>query len=633
MDALDLLHKYWGYETFRECQAEIIDSVVNGCDTIGLLPTGGGKSITFQIPALMLDGLTIVVTPLISLMKDQVDNLRERGIGAACIHSGMSRAERRLATDRIRLGKVKLLYISPEKLSRKEFINDLSQWNLQLIVVDEAHCISQWGYDFRPSYLNLITLRHEFPGIPILALTASATPEVVADISDKLGMSAAKVYSRSFSRQNISYIVRTTEEKDAQLLRILNRTNGSGIIYVRSRRRTAILASFLIQNGVSADFYHAGLEPHDKADKQDMWKNGTTRIMVATNAFGMGIDKPDVRIVIHYDIPSSLEEYYQEAGRAGRDGKESFAVMLASRQDKGVMKRRLSESFPGREYILNIYERVGNFLGVGLGEGYDKAYEFNLTGFLATFRLKPIPTLAALHTLTRAGVLEFDENFNSRSRITFTVDKRSLYDLRVDDTTDRVLQSILRRYTGLFADFIPIDEVEVAMVAKCSPQQVYESLLLLSRMKILSYVPKSNHPIIYYPTSREMPKYIEIPRSVYEDLLERATKRMEAMLDYVYGLESCRVNKMLRYFGENAVHDCTKCDICRENIRGRVADRIQESVAASVKRALSSYPDGISIDILRTIFVPRQVGEAIDILRRMVDEGKASLSDNIFKSL
>lgn len=633
MEACDLLKKYWGYDAFRECQAEIIDSVLASCDTIGLLPTGGGKSITFQIPALLLDGLTIVVTPLISLMKDQVDNLRKRGIRATCLHSGMSRPERRLALDRLRLGKVKLLYVSPEKLANREFLGEISHWNLSLIVVDEAHCISQWGYDFRPSYLNLIALRKAFPDVPILALTASATPEVVADIADKLGMRNHKVISRSFSRNNISYIVRRTEEKDVQLLRILSRTSGSGIVYVRSRRKTAILSAFLQENGISADFYHAGLEAHDKSEKQDMWKSGEVRVMVATNAFGMGIDKADVRIVVHYDLPSSLEEYYQEAGRAGRDGKESFAVMLASKADKGLLKRRLNESFPGREYILNIYERVGNFLEVGIGEGYDRVYEFNITGFLTTFQLKAPPTLAALHTLTRAGALEFNENLNSRSRIIFLVEKRELYELRIDSLTDSVLQAILRTYTGVFADYIPIDEVNIALMAKTSPQKVYESLLLLSRMKVISYIPKSNQPFIYYPTSRDLPKHVEIPRSVYEDLLERATKRMEAMRDYVYGDESCRVSRMLKYFGETDATDCGKCDICREKARAGKTKSIEMSVLERVEKYLKENPEGITIDELRGKFVPRQLGEAIAFMRQMAEDGDVKIDGDKFKPL
>ena len=381
MQPLDVLHKYWGYDVFRECQAEIIGSVLAKQDTIGLLPTGGGKSITFQVPAMLLDGLTIVVTPLISLMKDQIDNLRQRGIYAACLHSGMSHAEQNHALDRIALSKTKILYLAPEKLVRKEFISQIKTWNISLIVVDEAHCISQWGYDFRPSYLHIAELRKLFPAVPIMALTATATPEVVSDIADKLMMKSPAVFKRSFSRSNISYLVRRCEVKDDMLIHILERTSGSAIVYVRSRLRTAQIAQLLQSRGISADFYHAGLDPEEKDLRQDRWKRDQVRVMVATNAFGMGIDKSDVRVVIHYDLPPSLEEYYPEAGRVGRDGRESFAVLLASTPDKGLLKRRLTESFPDRDFQRLVYEKLGNFLDVSVGEGYNQIYECDFNRF------------------------------------------------------------------------------------------------------------------------------------------------------------------------------------------------------------------------------------------------------------
>ena len=627
MEAVDVLWKYWGYDAFRECQAEIIESVLGGHDTIGLLPTGGGKSITFQVPALMIDGLTVVVTPLISLMKDQVDNLRERGIRAACLHSGMSRPEIRLATDRLNLGKTKILYVSPEKLGRKEFMLQLKQWHLGMIVIDEAHCISQWGYDFRPSYLKLIELRKAFPTLPILALTATATPEVVKDIADKLGMRSPAVISRSFSRDNISYIVRLTDDKATQMIKVLQSTQGSAIVYVRSRKRTSELAELLKSSGISADFYHAGLETHAKTEKQDRWKSGETRVMVATNAFGMGIDKPDVRVVVHHDIPPTLEEYYQEAGRAGRDGKPSYAVLLASNSDKGLLKRRLSESFPGREYILNVYDKLGIFLNLSIGAGYDQVFEFNLAKFIAQNNLRPNPTLAALQTLTRAGAIEFNENFNSRSRVNIIADKRDLYELQTDDVTDEVLQWILRTYPGVFADYMPIDEDYLAIKARCTGQQVYDSMLQLSRMKIVSYIPKSNMPFIYYPTARDLAKHVEIPRAVYEDLQERAEKRLEAVRDYVFDDTSCRVKRMLQYFGEKEAKDCGKCDICRLKARAAKAGEIKQSVAERVDTMLRSHPTGISIDDLRQVFVPSQLTDAIEILREWAEDGKVSIND------
>lgn len=625
----DILSRYWGYTSFRECQLEIIESVLAGHDTIGLLPTGGGKSITFQVPAMIVNGLTVVVTPLISLMKDQVDNLRAIGIYAGCLHSGMARAERRLTEDRLNLGKTKILYISPEKLARKDFHESLRRWRVGLIVVDEAHCISQWGYDFRPSYLGIPVLRTLFPDAPVLALTATATPAVVADIADKLCLRAGhNIFSRSFTRPNISYIVRHDEDKPSRMLRVLQNTAGSAIVYARSRRRTVQLAQMLIEAGISADFYHAGLDPHDKTEKQDRWKSGDIRVMVATNAFGMGIDKPDVRVVVHYDLPPSLEEYYQEAGRAGRDGRESYAVLIASTPDKGLLKRRLNENFPGREYILMVYERMCNFLGVAVGEGYDRVFEFNLTGFLATFGLKPAPTVAALRTLTRAGAIEFDENYNSRSRVMIVCRRDELYELNLDSLTDRILQHILRRCTGLFADYVPLDEVSVASGVHCTPQQVYDSLLMLSRMKVLSYIPKSNMPIVYFPTSRDLPKHVQIPRAVYEDLLERATRRMEAMRQYVFDYPRCRVSLMLGYFGETDAEPCGKCDLCRER---KVASlhRSQADLDKAIDALLAASPGGLDIESLRAAF-PSRLDDAIDNLRRRADEGQLRIVDARF---
>ena len=563
----DILHRYWGYDSFRPLQEDIILSILNGNDTLGLLPTGGGKSITFQAPALALDGLTIVVTPLISLMKDQVDNLRQHNIKAIYLHSGLSRAENRLAIDRCKYGKVKLLYVSPEKLQSERFVDELRFLDIRLIVVDEAHCISQWGYDFRPSYLRINSLRSLFPDAPILALTASATPEVVDDIMTRLQFRSRNLFSRSFSRDNISYIVRNGDDKEQQLRRILNATTGSAIVYVRSRRRTREIAELLTKSGFTADFYHAGLAPEDKNDKQNRWKNDQIRIIVATNAFGMGIDKPDVRTVIHYDLPSSLEEYYQEAGRAGRDGLPSYAVLLASPADKARLTRHISEQFPPKDHIRRIYELAGNFVEVAIGDGYNQVYEFNFPLFCKRFDIRPTEAHSALRLLTQAGYFEYIEELSTRSRLMVLLTKHELYGIRLDEETDRIFQLILRTYSGLFADYIYISEAVIARRTELSEQSVYEALLRLTRMHVIHYIPRKSTPYLYYTTSRELPRYIELPRSVYEDMRARLEQRISAMKQFAFDSSECRVNTMLRYFGESPLQTCGKCDVCRKLAR------------------------------------------------------------------
>ena len=630
MQPIDVLQRYWGYDSFRECQAEIIDSVLAGRDTIGLLPTGGGKSITFQIPALLLEGLTIVITPLISLMKDQVDNLRARGIKAGCLHSGMAHREVKLTLDRIALKKIKIIYLAPEKLARKEFLSEINTWDVSLIVVDESHCISQWGYDFRPSYLNINSLRKLFSEVPIMALTASATPAVVSDIADKLEMRQPATFKRSFARPNISYIVRRCDDKESMLLRILHNTSDTAIVYVRSRRRTAQIAEILNREHISADFYHAGLAPEEKDLRQDRWKNNEVRVMVATNAFGMGIDKPDVRTVVHYDMPSSLEEYYQEAGRAGRDGRESYAAILVTPADKALLKRRLSESFPEREFQLLVYEKLGNFLNIAIGDGYNQVYECDFKSFCRTFNLPARPTAAALSILTRAGCIEYSDDVDSRSRLMITSEKSEFYSLRLDDTTDKVLQTLLRSYTGLFADYVPINEVYLAYISSLTADNVYQALLLLSRMHIVSYIPKRTLPFVYYPTSRDLPKHVVIPRSVYEEQLKRATARMEAMCNYVFDNSNCRVERMLSYFGEPLPQTCGKCDICREAKHVANSQQRKSYIKSTIDVLLQKIPEGITLDILRQAFT-RNLDEAIAQLRERVDKGEVLLKNGVFR--
>ena len=621
----DILQKYWGYDSFRELQPQIIESVLTGHDTLGLLPTGGGKSITFQVPALLLPGLTIVVTPLISLMKDQVDNLRQRGIPAAAIHSGLSRGEHRLALDRARLGKIKILYLSPEKLQSPTFTDLLRCFRISLIVVDEAHCISQWGYDFRPSYLRIADLRDIFPDAPILALTASATPEVADDIMTRLRFRSRTMFARSFSRPNISYIVRFSDNKVEMLLRVLNATAGSAIVYVRSRRRTREIAELLSREGISADFYHAGLPPQEKSLKQNRWKQSEVRVMVATNAFGMGIDKPDVRTVIHVDLPSSLEEYYQEAGRAGRDGLPSFAVIISSPgPDKAALTRRLNETFPEKETIRKIYEHSANFLSVAVGEGYNNLYDFNFSLFCERFRFKPNIVRNSLLILTRAGYIDYVDEVSTQSRVMVTMNKRELYDLELDDDTDRVFQLILRTYTGLFADYVNISEELLAYRLQLSPQRVYEALLLLSRKHALNYVPRRTTPYIFFTTSRELPKHIIFPRAVYEDQRDRLQRRIDAMRRFVFDNDKCRVQSMLRYFGEKDAPPCGTCDVCRSRRTASATD--DESLCQSILYLASHVPAPTIDHVTAQLQAPAD--RTIPIIRRLLDQGRLCLLPN-----
>lgn len=622
VDIHAILRKYWGYGSFRPMQEEIIRSVLDGNDTLGLLPTGGGKSVTFQVPALAIEGLTLVVTPLISLMKDQVDNLRDRGVSAMFLHSGLTLRETRLALDKCRLGKARMLYLSPEKLQSRSFASKLRDLPVSLIVVDEAHCISQWGYDFRPSYLCITDVREMFPDAPVLALTASATPEVVDDIKEKLSFrNGGEVFRLSFTRDNISFVVRYDDYKERQLLNVVKKVSGCSIVYVRSRRRTREIAEFLMNNGVTADFYHAGLAPEDKNEKQNRWKRDEVRVIVATNAFGMGIDKPDVRLVVHYDLPSSLEEYYQEAGRAGRDGKPAYAVVVAAKTDKGLLSRRVSDAFPDKDFIRNVYGKLCVFLNLAMGEGYGQLAEFDFADFCSRFSLPVIAADSALKLLTQAGYIEYIDDLSARSRIMMTVTRHELYDVDLDPQTERVLQAVLRTYTGIFSDYEHIDEQSLGHRLELTPRSVYDSLLKLGRMHIIHYVPRKAIPYIYMSRSREPDSDVLLPKNVYEFRKERMAHRVEAMKRFVFDSADCRVNTMLEYFGEHPKGECGSCDVCRSKKHAALpTSAAVEDAGRTVAYLCSQSPLGRSIDYLLSVSgLPQEV--VVAALRGLLDRG------------
>ena len=561
-----ILQKYWGYPDFRGIQRNIIESIASGRDTLGLMPTGGGKSITFQVPALAQEGVCIVITPLIALMKDQVLHLKERGILADAIYADKSRSEILQTLDNTIFGGVKILYVSPERLASEMFQTKLRHIHVSFITVDEAHCISQWGYDFRPSYLQIADIREMKPGVPILALTATATPEVVEDIQEKLHFSEKNVFKMSFERKNLAYVVREAEDKQSEMIHILQNVGGSAIIYARSRKRTKEMAQLLSQQGITATFYHAGLDPDVKDQRQKAWQKDEVRVMCATNAFGMGIDKPDVRMVIHIDCPDSLEAYFQEAGRAGRDGQKSYAVLLYNKHDELKLSKRVEDTFPQKELIQDIYEHLAYFYQIGVGSGQGKTFEFDIEKFCVTYKYFPTKVDAALRILERSGYLHYEDNPDGKARVMFLLGRNDLYLLdQLSPGQDAVVTALLRSYGSLFVDLTYIDEALIARQAELTIQQVYFALKSLAARHIIKFIPRRKIPFITYTRDRVDGNKVVIPKEVWESRREQYEKRIKSMIHYAKNDEECRSKQLLAYFGEENDSECKQCDVCLAN--------------------------------------------------------------------
>lgn len=570
-----ILRQYWGHSAFRGIQRDIIESIGSGHDTLGLMPTGGGKSITFQVPALAAEGVCIVITPLIALMKDQVYNLRRRGILAAAIYSGMTRHEILRTLENCILGSTKVLYVSPERIASELFKTKLRHMKVSFITVDEAHCISQWGYDFRPSYLHIADIRQIKPEAPLLALTATATRQVAEDIQEKLKFKDGNMFRMSFERKNLAYIVRHATDKRGEMLHILRSVRGSAIVYVRSRKRASEISGWLEENGVEATFYHAGLEHSVKDERQKLWHDDVKRVMVATNAFGMGIDKPDVRVVIHFDCPSSLEAYFQEAGRAGRDGMKSYAVMLYNGSDDTKLQKRIADEFPEKEYIRSVYDHLAGFFQIAVNNGCGHTFMFDIRKFCRTYKLFPVHTDAALKILERAGYIEYNTDPNSDPRIVFLISRDHLYMLNeLSPLEDRLITTLLRNYGSLFIDYTYIDEDMIAAQAGLTSQQIYLLLKGLTQKRILHFVPRSKTPFITYTRDRVDGENLIITRDVYEDRKEQFAKRINTVIGYATNDNVCRSRQLLRYFDEPRSTDCGQCDVCLAHKRMPDTERL-----------------------------------------------------------
>lgn len=614
MDTIkEILKRYWGYDGFRELQADIINAVLSGKDTLALMPTGGGKSITYQVSALAREGICIVVTPLIALMRDQVEDLKERGISAEAVYTGMASEQMESIINKCIYAGVKFLYISPERLASENFRIKLKQMKVCLFAVDEAHCISQWGYDFRPSYLKIAGIREFFPGVPLLALTATATPEVVKDIQVQLKFAQFHVLSKSFRRDNISYVVRKVNDRLGELLNILLKFRASSIVYVRKRSTAEEITGFLRGKGINADFYHAGLTALQRERKQENWKKGVVPVIVATNAFGMGIDKPDVRIVVHYDVPDGPEAYFQEAGRAGRDGDKAYAVLLYNEAALTALKVRVTKCFPEKTYVKRVYEALGNFFQLGEGEGKGRIFEFNQDAFVENFQLDYARMLSAVKILEVAGYMECTTEINSRSRVCFTVLRDNLYSVSLEYWQERIVEIIMRSYTGIFVRHAFVDEKYIADALEIGQDQVYENLVTLAKRKIISYIPGNNRPYMIFHQPRLPLSYITIGREAYEDRKKAYASKVDKMVAYIEEDEMCRQLFLMAYFGQREKEECGACDLClnrKKSVRGSDKKEIEQRIIrilsekdTDIKELAGSFGDEreLAIDRLRIL--------------------------------
>ena len=617
---VQILKQYWGFDNFRGIQRDIVESIGSGKDTLGLMPTGGGKSITFQVPALAQEGVCIVITPLIALMKDQVQHLRNRGIMAAAIYSGMSRPEIVTTLENCILGSTKLLYVSPERIASPLFITKLGHMKVSFITVDEAHCISQWGYDFRPSYLHIADIRRLKPDAPVLALTATATHQVIDDIQERLSFSQKNVFRMSFERKNLAYVVRETEDKIGEMTHILQTMTGCSIVYVRSRKQTKEISDLLNKNNISATFYHAGLEPRVKDERQKLWSNDEVRVMVATNAFGMGIDKPDVRMVIHITAPSSLEAYFQEAGRAGRDGQKAYAVLLHQKSDNTTLRKRIDETFPDKEYIRETYNHIAYYYQIATGSGAGYTNLFDTDRFCRNFHHFPTLLLSALKILQRAGYIECDMDPDASCRLMFLVDRDTLYRIpSASEDEERLLNVLLRSYSGLFTDYAYIDDELLAHRSGLTRQQVYLIFKSLNQRHIIHFIPQRKLPTLTYTVDRVDGDQLILGPEVYDDRKEQFTKRIEAVIAYANNHDECRSQQLLAYFDEQRTTHCGMCDVCIDHKR---QENSEQRVRVAQEKIMQLLADGKQHDVKELSGLQLHAEDLREALGVLVDEEK-----------